>query len=172
MRFLVVFFWIWYNKLEDIVEKRICKEKKVWVSVVDVEQSQTHGFVRIVACLWSRTLRYPGLYYDIPDHSLLCPLSSLQMRGSDDPQLLLLLYNPFNHSFLCQSGYSQSASPPATTVYESHPAVIQPLRRIHTALRADADSPSCQDFPERVQEVRYRLRRAIPQTSRRCQAVH
>ena len=59
--FLVVFFWIWYNKLEDIVEKRICKEKKVWVSVVDVEQSQTHGFVRIVACLWSRTLRYPGL---------------------------------------------------------------------------------------------------------------
>lgn len=112
-----------------------------------------------------------GLYYDIPDHSLLCPLSSLQMRGSDDPQLLLLLYNPFNHSFLCQSGYSQSASPPATTVYESHPAVIQPLRRIHTALRADADSPSCQDFPERVQEVLYRLRRAIPQTSRRCQAV-
>ena len=61
----------------------------------------------------------PGLYYDIPDHSLLCPLSSLQMRGSDDPQLLLLLYNPFNHSFLYQSGYSQSASPPATTVYES-----------------------------------------------------
>ena len=34
MIFLVVFL-IWYNKLEDI-EKRTCKEKKVWVSVVDV----------------------------------------------------------------------------------------------------------------------------------------